>query len=93
MHSFKITETTSIEKTSTFGSESLSNISEIEGKKVELIYDTIQGKILKGRYRVDRYLDNGNNGWIFTATDIGVTDDKKSKVPLVIKIQKYDKIF
>ena len=60
---------------------------------MELVYDTIQGKILKGRYRVDRYLDNGNNGWIFAVTDIGATNDKKSKVPLVIKIQKHDKIF
>ena len=60
---------------------------------MEVINDSISGKILKGRYRVDRFLDNGSSGRIFTATDIAAPKDTKPKVPLVIKIQKYDKFF
>ena len=47
---------------------------------------------MKNCFRVDEYLDNGDNAWVFTATNISQKDEE-ARIPIVIKIQKYDQAF
>ena len=64
----------------------------IGSKNVEIFEGTIEGKIVKGCYKIVRYLDSGSNGAIFEAENIGFKKGQV-KTPIVAKVQKYDKYF
>lgn len=38
---------------------SLSNKMDLEQEKVDVLYDTIYGKILKGQYKIDHFINSG----------------------------------
>ena len=62
----------------------------IGSKNVEIFEGTIEGKIVKGCYKIGRYLDSGSNGTIYEAVNIGLKNGHV-KTPIVVKVQEYDK--
>lgn len=67
--------------------DKLSNLSKIKGK-FDVVFDNLDGKILNKRYKVQKFLDNGQNGEVYEVTDI-----KKDGRPLVIKVQETTDLF
>ena len=70
--------------------DKLSNISKIKGK-FDVVFDTLEGKILNKRYQIQKFLDNGQNGEVYEVTDL--KKDGAQKRPLVIKVQETTDLF
>ena len=70
--------------------DKLSNVSKIQGK-FDVVFDTLEGKILNKRYKIEKFLDNGQNGEVYEVTDL--KKDGAQKRPLVIKVQETTDLF
>ena len=61
------------------------NIQEEIGE-VQIVQDTLEGKFIADRYRVEKYLQNGQNCQLYTVTDI---KQQYSAQPLILKIREF----
>lgn len=68
----------------------LSSQSKIKGK-FDIVFDSLEGKILNNRYKVLKYLDKGENGEVFEAVDLN--KEASQQKPLVIKVQETTDLF
>lgn len=61
--------------------------------KAEVLYDTLLGQILKDRFKIEKYLDKGAYGQVFTVIDTKADASDAGKKPLVIKVNPSNELF
>ena len=63
-----------------------------DDSQINVVFDTLIGSVLKGRYRIEKFVDQGKCGIVYTVVDIQAVSDDNQK-PLVVKLHPTNELF